>query len=135
MKALVVEDSTDVALMLKQFLVTEGCEVAVAATGSEGLSLWWGAVDEGEPFTLIFMDFALPGPGGLDGLEVTRRIRSAEENTGVKPSYICGYTAHPQNVKSPGAVRRAGLDKLLIKADGDVASAIKEVVGEARGRV
>jgi CheY-like chemotaxis protein len=134
MKCLVVEDSTDVSLMLKQFLTMEGCEVTVAGTGSEGLSLWWDAVDRGEPFRLIFMDFALPGPGGLDGLEVTRRIRSAEESTGVKASYICGYTAHPQNVKSPGAAKRAGFDKVLVKAGSvDEVGSLRAVVAEARG--
>jgi CheY-like chemotaxis protein len=133
MKALVVEDNTDVSAMLKHFLELEGCGVEVAGTGSEALSLWWEAVNDGEPFELIFMDFALPGPEGMDGLEVTRRVRSAEEATGIRAAYVCGYTAHEQNLKSPGAVRRAGFNKLLIKSGSvDEAGALRAVVAEAK---
>ena len=116
---LVVEDNSDVAAMLEIFFKGQGCAVERAGTAAAALSTYWQAVDRGEPHELILLDFMLPGEDGMDGLAVARRIRTAEKEAGRREVYICGYTAHAEAIKAPGAVRRAGLDKFLVKASGD----------------
>lgn len=135
MKALVVEDSPDVALMLELFLQTEGCEVDRADTGAGALEAYWRAVGSGEGHGLIFLDFALPGPDGMDGLSVARRIRAAESERNSSPAFICGYTAHADALLSPGAIKRAGLDMFLIKAASeDEMVALRDAVIRARAQ-
>lgn len=129
---LVVEDNPDVAEMLEHFFKSEGCHVERAGTGAAALAAYWSAVGEGRPHELIMLDFMLPGEDGMDGLAVARRIRAAEREAGKREAYICGYTAHADAIRAPGAVRRAGLDKFLIKSsNADEMAALRGVVLEA----
>jgi CheY-like chemotaxis protein len=132
-RVLVVDDAPDVALMLRHFLEGEGCEVDTAATGAEALALYWGAVNEGRGYDLIFLDSMLPGADGLDGLAVARRVRSAERESGGRESYVCGYTAHAEAFLAPGTVERAGLDEFLVKSsNADEMAALRTVLTKAR---
>ena len=67
-RVLVVEDTTDVRDILKEYLEHLGHEVTVASTGLEGLSL----LREHRP-DIAFIDAGLPG---IDGYELARRARA-----------------------------------------------------------
>lgn len=68
LKILIVEDENQVARLIELELSYEGYQVDIAKNGKEALT----KVDEFKP-DLIVLDWMLPE---MDGLEVTRRIRS-----------------------------------------------------------
>jgi two-component system response regulator MprA len=68
MKVLVVEDEENIVELIKLGLRYEGFQVEAAADGLEGIA----AAQRLDP-ALIILDLGLPG--GIDGLEVCRRMR------------------------------------------------------------
>ncbi|HWD57490.1 MAG TPA: response regulator [Stellaceae bacterium] len=66
---LVVEDDEEVRDLVSATLYGAGFRVETAATGLEAIAL----IEE-KPFDLLIADIKLPG--GLDGLEMARHIRS-----------------------------------------------------------
>src|SRR6266404_4647270 len=73
MQILVVEDERRMAALVRQGLAEEGHAVTVADNGRDGYDL---AADGA--FDLIVLDVMLPG---LDGVEVTRRLRARKNQT------------------------------------------------------
>ena len=72
---LVVDDDPRITDLVRRILAYDGYSVAVAATGDEALA----RILERPP-ALIVLDIMLPG---VDGLEVTRRLRAAGDNVPV----------------------------------------------------
>lgn len=73
MRVLVVEDEHKIAQSLKKGLEQERYIVDVVYTGTEGLDL-----ASSEQYDVIILDRMLPG---MDGLEITKRIRSESIHT------------------------------------------------------
>jgi two-component system OmpR family response regulator len=69
MRALVVEDESKMAALLRRGLQEEGFAVDVAATGEDGA--WLGNEND---YDVILLDAMLPD---IDGFEVCRRLRAA----------------------------------------------------------
>ncbi len=69
-RLLVVDDDPRIAVVVRRGLTYEGYDVAVASSGEQALDL---ARDR--PPDLVVLDVMLPG---IDGLEVCRRLRSAD---------------------------------------------------------
>lgn len=67
-RVLFVEDDELVVHLVTRFLANAGFEVTSAATGTEGLAL----ARSGD-FQVVLLDVDLPG--GMDGIEVLRRLR------------------------------------------------------------
>jgi DNA-binding response OmpR family regulator len=72
MRILVVEDERKLAEAVQRGLAEQGYAVDVVHDGQVGLDL-----AEVEPYDLIVLDVMLPG---LDGFEVSRRLRAARRN-------------------------------------------------------
>ncbi len=72
-KILIVDDEEHVRAALKQVLERAGYEVAVAATGNEGLELM-----QREGADLVITDVIMPG---IDGITTARKIREKFRNT------------------------------------------------------
>src|SRR5918995_887477 len=70
-RVLVVEDDEEIALVLQRSLRLEGYEVRIAGDGET-------ALDQSAAFNpdLVILDLGLPK---LDGIEVARRLRSADD--------------------------------------------------------
>lgn len=84
-RILVVEDNALNLELVRELLTDEGYEVLEAQTGTDGIRL---ATGEDGPPDLILMDLKLPE---MDGLEVTRRLRSNAKTAKVP---IVALTAH-----------------------------------------
>lgn len=67
----IVEDDPNIADLVDMYLRREGFRVVQAGTGEAGLA----AIDRERP-RLAILDVSLPG--GIDGLEVCRRVRSTK---------------------------------------------------------
>jgi DNA-binding response OmpR family regulator len=72
-KVLVVEDDPDIASLLALHLEDLGCQVKLSRDGRAGLT----EAQQGH-YDLIVLDLMLPG---LDGLEITRRLRESSRYT------------------------------------------------------
>ena len=72
-KILIVDDEEHVRASLKQVLERAGYEVAVAATGNEGLDLM-----KREGADLVITDVIMPG---IDGITTARQIRERYRST------------------------------------------------------
>jgi signal transduction histidine kinase/CheY-like chemotaxis protein len=68
-RVLVVDDNRDAAESLALLLQLCGCQVSVAFSGPQALSLFASAKPE-----IVLLDIGMPG---MDGYEVARRVRSA----------------------------------------------------------
>jgi CheY-like chemotaxis protein len=82
-RILLIEDNEMNRDMLSRRLVKRGYEVAIAVDGEQGL-----AMVHSEAPALVLMDMSLPG---IDGWEVTRRLKAAPETRGIP---VIGLTAH-----------------------------------------
>jgi len=68
-KILVVDDKEDARGLVKEILEPRGYQVIEAATGEDAVNMAQTELPD-----LILMDIRLPG--GIDGLEATRRIKA-----------------------------------------------------------
>lgn len=89
-RILVAEDNPVNQMVAKLMLERHGCFVQIAADGEEALR-----DIETESWDLVLMDGSMPG---LDGYEVTRRVRLHEAATGVRtPIVACSASAFPED--------------------------------------
>ena len=116
---LLVDDFEDARVMYGEYLNRMGYRVMEAATGEEALDV--AARDTPD---VILLDMLLPG---VDGWEVTRRLRSAELTRTIP---IIALTAHTLE-RERDRTERAGCDLFLAKPclPADVAAAIARVLG------
>jgi len=82
-KILVVEDNDRNRRLVRLLLTAKGYEVIEATTGNEAMSY----LAEHKP-DLILMDIQLPN---TDGLELTRKIKSAEETKDIPIIAVTAY--------------------------------------------
>jgi CheY-like chemotaxis protein len=99
----VVDDNATNSKLLQVVLATEGYDVRVAADGSELAAL----LERFRP-ELILMDIQLPG---LDGLELTRRLRA---NPSTRDILIVAVTAYAMKSDREQALA-SGCDGYLAK--------------------
>lgn len=81
-RILIVDDNTDICLLLERFLSKQGYKTASVQRGDDGLALL-----RKESFELVICDFKLPD---VDGLEMLRRIKILDPSTAV--IIITGYS-------------------------------------------
>lgn len=98
---MVVDDEPTARISLAEVLRLEGYKVATAASGEEALSL----LNKSGPFDMVVLDIKMPG---MDGLEVTRIVRTQYPNT-----VIILLTAFGTLETAIEAIRQGASDYLL----------------------
>ena len=91
-RILVVEDQDDNRQIIRDLLSAKGYELIEATTGEEGLNL----ATTGKP-DLILMDIQLPG---MDGYEVTRRIKANPELNAIPIIVVTSYALSGDDKKA-----------------------------------
>ena len=105
LRVLVVEDNRINQMVARRLIERYGGEVVLAADGHEAVQ----ALDV-HKYDVVFMDIQMPG---MDGLEVTREIRSRERGT-PHHQYIVAMTAHAMASDRERCLA-AGMDDYLSK--------------------
>jgi CheY-like chemotaxis protein len=108
---LLIDDNCDGLLVRRSLLEEAGCRVTLARSGEEGVDLFHGA-----KFQLIVTDFRMPG--GMDGIEVIRRIRATDPEARV--------------ILLSGFVEPLGLNEENTGADAVIAKSANEPVQLSR---
>jgi len=102
-RVLVVEDEKDVREMLRVLLESEGHEVSIAGSGTEGLAKFGSFRPD-----VALVDIGLPG---MDGYEVARQARSLPGGSRFKLIAITGYGQDKDRQRA----RDAGFDLHVTK--------------------
>jgi signal transduction histidine kinase/DNA-binding response OmpR family regulator len=129
LKILLAEDNPVNQIVASRMLEKDGHHVTIAGEGVLALKLWSDATAS-SPFDAVFMDIQMPG---LDGFEVTARIRAAEKLTGVRVPIIA-MTAHAMEGDRERCIR-AGMDDYVTKPISPLRlhEALAKTIAEKRG--
>jgi CheY-like chemotaxis protein/two-component sensor histidine kinase len=103
---LIVEDNKTNRILMHDTLTALGHTVTLAADGNEAIEHV-----AREPFNLILMDLRMPG---MDGIEVTRRIRTLETDAGRARTPVIVVTADT-DVQTRDTCLIAGIDAVVTK--------------------
>ena len=120
LKAVVVEDDSDLQFLYKHKLVKEGFEVFTASNGGEGLSV----IEEHHP-DIILLDLLMPI---MDGAEMLARLRSTEWGSDIRVVILTNISKD----EAPPALRFLNVDRYIVKAHhtpAQVVSIVNEVLG------
>jgi PAS domain S-box-containing protein len=108
---LVAEDNDINALLARALLVKLGHRPTMAKNGAIAVESWLAAQVAGEPYDLVLMDVNMPD---VDGIEATRRIRSAESERNATRTPVIALTANAFDEDRETCVA-AGMDGFLPK--------------------
>jgi signal transduction histidine kinase/CheY-like chemotaxis protein len=106
LQILIAEDNIINSELMVALLEQRGAATTVASNGLEALSKL-----EQQDYDLVFMDVEMPG---LDGIEVTKRIRDKETGVAAGRTRIVGLSAHAFQEDRKLAIQ-AGMDDYLTK--------------------
>ena len=122
---LLVEDDRDGRLLFAEWLRQAGFRVDAVHNGLQALDRAFEIHPDA-----ILTDLHIPG---IDGYELTRRLKSDPRTSGIPVLAVTGYAPFTQD---PSRADRAGCDAVLPKpcdAD-DLSRTLHALIAEARGR-
>jgi two-component system cell cycle response regulator DivK len=122
---LLVEDDREGRLLFSEWLRDAGFRVDTAHNGLQALER---AIQT--PPDAILTDLHIPG---IDGYELTRRLKQDVRTSGIPVLAVTGYGPFTQD---PSRADRAGCDAILPKPcdPDDLTSTLHALIAEARGR-
>jgi len=103
-RALIVDDSRTMRMILKKYLLALGFEVQEAGNGLEGLA----ALGEAGPVDVCLVDWNMPG---MNGLEFVRSVRSQPEYAGIRIMMVTSETDMQRMLQA----LEAGADEYVMK--------------------
>jgi CheY-like chemotaxis protein len=110
---LLIDDNSDGLLVRRTLLEEAGCRVTLARSGEEGVNLF-----ESGTFELTVTDYRMPG--GMDGIEVIRQIRSTRPQARV--ILLSGFV-EPLGLN----VENTGADAVIAKSANEPANLVRSV--------
>ena len=110
---LLIDDNSDGLLVRRTLLEEAGCKVTFAHNGEEGLQLFGGG-----GFDLTVTDFRMPG--GIDGVEVIRRIRLSSPES---PVILLSGFVEPLGLNE----ENTGADAVIAKSANEPAQLVRAV--------
>lgn len=122
---LLVEDDRAGRMLYADWLTSAGFRVEQAHNGLQALERAFDLTPDA-----ILTDLNIPG---IDGYELTRRLRSDPRTAAIPIVAITGYAPFLQD---PGRADRAGCDAILPKPcePADVTSTLRTLIDDARER-
>lgn len=122
---LLVEDDRDGRILFAEWLQQSGFEVEQAHNGRQALERALDLLPDA-----IVTDLNIPG---IDGYELTRRLKTDARTEHIPILAITGYAPFTQD---PSRAYRAGCDAILPKpcAPEDLEAALTALITQARGR-
>jgi len=114
-KILLVEDDSDLLLLMNKKLTDEGFDVQAVETGQEALD----ALSQSKP-DLVLLDILLPD---IDGLTVLNEIASKQETKNL-PVIILSNLADQGSFEQAEAI---GNYEYLVKAKTDLSDVVKKI--------
>jgi two-component system cell cycle response regulator DivK len=122
---LLVEDDRDIRLMFAEWLEASGFRVEQAHNGLQALERAFDLLPDA-----ILADLTIPG---IDGYELTRRLRSDPRTAFIPVLAVTGYQPFTQD---PSRATRAGCDAVLAKPcdPEELSRVLQGLITEARGR-
>ncbi|MEO5353827.1 MAG: response regulator [Magnetococcus sp. XQGC-1] len=122
-RVLVVDDNETARLLLQTMLTGFGIMPTLVTSGEQALSAVQTAIQQGDPFDLIFMDQRMQS---MSGIETTERLHALVDPS---PKIILLTAFMKKEIE--GAAGSAGVDRILQKPIGRVAlfNAILDVFG------
>ena len=120
---LLVEDDSDGRRMYVQWLTQAGFHVNEAHNGLQALERAFESVPD-----IVVTDLNIPG---IDGFELTRRLKHDPRTKAVPVIAVTGYAAFQAD---PGRALRAGIDAVLEKpcSPDDLESTIRTLINGRR---
>lgn len=120
-----MEDDRDGRILYAEWLTQAGFVVRQAHNGMQALEQAFEETPD-----VVVTDLNIPG---IDGFELTRRLRQDPRTSGVPVVAITGYAAFTAD---PGRAQRAGCDVILEKpcSAEELERAIRDLIGEGRRR-
>ena len=117
---LLVEDDRDGRRLYAEWLTQAGFTVYQAHNGLQALERAFEAVPD-----VVVTDLNIPG---IDGYELTRRLKQDPRTRAVPVLAVTGYAAFAAD---PGRAQRAGCDQVLEKpcSAEDLEAAIRSLIG------
>lgn len=121
---LLVEDDQDGRRMYAEWLTGAGFSVEQAHNGLQALDRAFGSLPD-----IVVADLNIPG---IDGFELTRRLKQDPRTCDIPVLAVTGYAAFASD---PGRALRAGCDAVLPKpcSPDELEAAIRRLI-EARSR-
>jgi CheY-like chemotaxis protein len=110
---LLIDDNSDGLLVRRTLLEEVGCKVTLAHSGEEGLNLFGGG-----RFEVTVTDYRMPG--GMDGIEVIRRIRTTDPEARV--ILLSGFV-EPLGLNE----ENTGADAVISKSANEPANLVRAV--------
>jgi CheY-like chemotaxis protein len=122
---LLVEDDREGRLLFSVWLEDAGFRVETAHNGWQALDRAFATLPDA-----IVTDLHIPG---IDGYELTRRLKDDPRTAAIPVLAITGYAPFTQD---PSRADRAGCDAILPKPcdPEDISATLRELIAEARGR-
>ena len=119
-RILLVDDEQSQRSVIQQFLLPMGVEIDEAASGREALEL--AAKNR---YDLIIMDIVMPG---INGYEVTEKLRQGEFGSEASNIPIVAYTAEPAYIARPMS-EKIGMQALISKpcSQSELINALRSV--------